>query len=137
MNGIDGGADHRDPARRRAVLFVHIQPGDVDEILRALSRRRRRYVMYHLQEHETSTLETLAGHVAAAEEDVSVADVSDERRETVAIELRHTHLPQLSQAGLVDYDPRTGDVRYAHPPTILDALLEACAEIERSDTVLG
>jgi hypothetical protein len=56
--------------------------------------------------------------------------VPAEASEQVHAELVHSHLPKLEDYGLVEYDPRTGDVGYTYPPSILDDVLKLAATIE-------
>lgn len=102
----------------------------VDDVLNALADRRRRLVLYYLRDEGTAGIDEVADHVAAAEEDVPVDGVTDEQRARVKTSLVHAHLPQLVDAGLVEYDRRTGVIRYAHPPTLLEKLLGVLGEIE-------
>lgn len=37
-------------------------------------------------------------------------DADETERERAKIELYHNHLPRLADYGVIDYDPRTGDV---------------------------
>ncbi len=39
-------------------------------------------------------------------------------REEVRIDLRHTHLPRLADAGAVDYDRRHGTIRFTDSPAL-------------------
>ena len=50
----------------------------------------------------------------------------------VGASLEHTHLPKLAEAGLVEYEPRNGDVRY-HPEAQLEALFDRILEFEHSE----
>lgn len=135
MEGRRGKADGDDGNRRANVLVIVIRPAEIDDVLRALSHRRRRYVMYYMQDRKTGSIEELARYVAAVDEDIPIDDVSEDLREQYRISLRHNDLPELAEAGLVDYDPRSGDVRFSHPSTFLEKLLAVSAEIEQRDAV--
>ncbi len=44
--------------------------------------------------------------------------------ETLAVQLRHTHLPKLTEYGVIELDHRNGDVRY-HPDEQVETLLDS------------
>lgn len=74
-----------------------------DRLFDLLSEHRRRVVLRHVAEQPIVTVEELA------------AIVSEERgtaAERAAISLRHSDLPALSDAGVIEYDPRSATVRY-------------------------
>lgn len=84
-------------------------PGPVDptldETLDALASWRRRFVLYHL----------VSGDGVTSVEDLSEAIVAHETADTdstaVATLLHHRTLPKLEQAGIVEFDERSGAVR--------------------------
>lgn len=89
-----------------ADVLERILSTDVDEdVLRALSVREQRYVLYYLLDHERVSLAQLAdvltGWMATVEQRVLV----NTDRESVRIGLYHNHLPQLSDLGLLTFDP--------------------------------
>lgn len=101
----------------------------VSAIFSALADRRRRYALYALQETEKAiSAETLAGEIAAMECDHSVTALPDDIQQEIQIELVHNHLPALSQANLIEYDHRSGDVCYRDPPHLLESCLHLAAD---------
>lgn len=90
----------------------------VDELLRALADRRRRFVLYGGREldGDAFSVDELADYVAG---NAPGAD----GREQLLLELHHAQLPALSDAGLVDYDPRSRTVRFRAVPRIDELLL--------------
>lgn len=104
------------------------------EIFEAMTDQRRRYVLYFLQEEEVADIETLAEHVAAWEQDITVEAVSEDEVTNVQIDLFHTHLPKLQDAGLVEYDRRSRTARYRLPSALINKLLQLAARIERPQT---
>jgi hypothetical protein len=83
----------------------------LDALFEALSAERRRYAMYcvsdcdgYIERHEVARV------VGGWELNCAPSEVPEETFKRLLSELHHTHLPKLSDAGLVDYDLRTGDV---------------------------
>lgn len=100
-------------------LDVLQRPG-MDRILDVLRRRQRRMVLLLVKrgaaDHET---------------DVMMRGTQDEAE--VAIELRHTHLPKLDEAGYIEWDPETGTIskgpRFEEVEPLLDLLEEHADEL--------
>ena len=91
----------------------------IDTLFAMLSDARRRYTLHHLlgSEDGVADIGTLAERIAAWERatdrrDASVADV--------VIDLHHAHLPLLADVGLVEYDERSGAVRYRDRKPVRD-----------------
>lgn len=101
------------------------------ETLDALANPRRRDVLYHLSENDAATIDALAAEIAARETDVRPEDVSSDDREATMVDLHHTHLPKLADAGLVEFDRRSGAVAFRDPPEMLDELLADCRSVEQ------
>jgi len=95
-----------------------------DRIFDILSSPRRRYVLYFLRtEQSPIQLTDLAEHVAAWENDTTVEDLSTQQRKRVYVSLYQTHLPKLSEAGLVEYDDDSGAVSIASKASEIDPYL--------------
>ncbi|RBI63301.1 hypothetical protein DMJ13_01805 [halophilic archaeon] len=76
-----------------------------DALFDALTSRRSRYVLHYLRRSETPvTVADLVESVAAWETDKAIDLVSNEHLQNVRTSLRHTQLPKLAMAGLVQYD---------------------------------
>lgn len=105
----------------------------IDELLLILSHHRRRDVLYYLSEHELGSIETLATEITALEIDCPSSDVTPEDREPILIDLYHNHLPKLTNSGLIEYDRRSGAIKWALASDDVHSLLERCHEVERSD----
>ena len=92
---------------------------------------RRRKVLRHLMENSDEPI-TIDELVAAIEDDATPqTGATKDIEERLLIELRHKHLPKLADAGLIDYDERTGTLRY-HPQENIEALVRFV-----EDTSLG
>lgn len=77
-------------------------PITTDAVLRLLAERQRRAVLRRLTDAaEPVAVESLAASLATTTSDVA----------GVRIRLRHTHLPKLHDADVIDYDAEDGTVR--------------------------
>lgn len=84
-----------------------------DDLESVLENDRRRAVLRHLLGNgDPVSLGTLAGRVAAAEDDATAVTTVLERRQRVHVALRRTHLPLLESHGLVSYDRDRGIVSH-------------------------
>lgn len=81
------------------------------EIFDLLKNSRRRKIIHHLREHDGSaTLDELAEHIAADENDTTVRQLSSDQRKRVYIGLYQCHLPKMDTLGVVEYDKNRGTV---------------------------
>lgn len=94
----------------------------LDRIFDLLGGRRRRYVLYYLNETDADvvTLDDVTERVVKWERTWNGRDdrSRDEHRERTRVALHHNHLPRLADAGLVDYDPRSHTVRSWDEPSL-------------------
>lgn len=120
--GVVAPADHPVLAAPGVDEVLAADADDWDDVLRALSDRRRRVVLAVLATAEGAVArDALARQVAARELGVVPADPSPEAVESVAVSLRHVHLPLLAEADLV---ATTGDgVEYLGHPALDDGWL--------------
>ncbi|WP_425499786.1 DUF7344 domain-containing protein [Natrinema caseinilyticum] len=102
----------------------------MDRLLTSIAGHRRRYVLYYVVQNEITTIDRLAEHVASASNDVPKRRLTEEQFEETRAGLTHSALPQLREAGIVDYDARSGTVRYRQQSQILSRLLRVCADFE-------
>lgn len=80
------------------------------ELFEMLSSRRRRHALQALAATDEIDLGPLAEQVAAWENEKSVAAVTSDERKRVYTSLQQSHLPKLDDAGLVEFDKRSGVV---------------------------
>lgn len=107
---------------------VELAPSfDEPDALELLAGRRRRYVLYYLMNapDDSVDLEELVDRVRDYEREAE-GSVPDEHRHRVATSLHHCELPKLVDHGVVDYDPRSGTVRY-HGDRTCEQLLTSLA----------
>lgn len=82
-----------------------------DDIFFILSSRRRRFVLRYLRPvEEPVDRRDLVDALAAWENGVDPEDLTEAQRRTVNVSLYQTHLDELSDAGVVEYDTDTGRV---------------------------
>jgi len=78
-----------------------------------LGNQRRRLVVYVLKEEsggEGVEVGTLARRISAWENDVPGSEVDYSDRKSVYTSLQQHHLPEMDEAGIVDFDERKGVV---------------------------
>jgi len=95
-----------------------------DRVFDILSSPRRRYVLYYLREYGGPVeLTDLAEELAAWENDTTVAEISPQARKRVYVSLYQTHVPKLDEAGLIDYDSDSGELRLSDQGSVVDPYL--------------
>ncbi len=100
----------------------------LDVIFDILSNRRRRHVLYYLNDRPdgVATVEELTDVVLTQECDGFDPSTDPvEQRNRIQIDLQHVHLPKLADAGIVDHDRRTETVRYWTQPSLTEWLEHA------------
>lgn len=97
-------------------------------MLRTLGNDRRRYVLSRLRESsdDVTSLSELAKVIARRESEDGGAPV-ERTLEEITVSLHHAHLPKLQASELIDYDVRSGAVRYLENPDA-EALVELAVE---------
>lgn len=91
---------------------MHDNSDRLDRELALLANRERREILDRLMaaEAEVATVEDLSRRLTRV-----AADGGEEQSsstEEARTRLHHVHLPKLEQYDLVEYDPRSGTVRY-------------------------
>lgn len=94
----------------------------VDRVVETLASARRRRILRHLLKGSETWYdrEELARRLHSGRSDIATL-------ETVLV---HHHLPKLAEAGLIEYDHRSGAVRPSGAIEDLEPLLAACRELE-------
>lgn len=93
------------------------EPIEFDQLFSLLSTRRRRYALYCLAEASETTLSTtdLVDELATFE---PTAENEAAPRREIELSLRHTHLPKLDDADVVDYDAERSVATYCGGPRV-------------------
>ncbi|WP_276253780.1 DUF7344 domain-containing protein [Halomontanus rarus] len=82
-----------------------------DEIYTCLAHHRRRRILAFLDDRSSLVSDTeLATRIGAAESNVALEDVSENDARSILVELNHTHLPRLVDAGFVTWNRDAGTV---------------------------
>lgn len=105
-----------------------------ERIFGTLANNRRRYILYSLQDNKHMDVETLATQIAAWEENLPIEDVPEDVYESVLTNLLHSHLPKLADYGFIDYDARSGAIRYTNVPSLLEEALSLIALADKPDS---
>lgn len=81
--------------------------GDIFELLK---NQRRRWVINYLlhQAENRTTLDVLAEHIAAKENEIEVSQLSSSQRKRVYIGLYQCHLPKMDEFGIISYQKSRG-----------------------------
>lgn len=96
-----------------------------DDLFDVLSNRRRRYAVHLLErEGESVRLGAMAERIAAWENGIEHHAVSCAQRKRVYTALQQIHLPQMDEAGVVDFDDRRGVVEPAPAMEAMDVYVD-------------
>jgi DNA-binding transcriptional ArsR family regulator len=102
-----------------------------DLVFEILSNTRRRMVLYYLRQHDgVATVKELAEQIAALENDVDVDELRRQQRKRVYVSLYQTHVPKLEDAGIIEYDDASGEVRLTNRANEFDSYLTPTSEPE-------
>lgn len=103
----------------------------LDEIFTLLSKERRRFALYYLEQAEGPVhIDELTENVSEWESDPSERSIPDEEYEETILTLRHSHLPKAAKAEFVDYDPESNYVEVSGSPPEFRAVLHVAEAIE-------
>lgn len=104
----------------------------LDTVCRLLSNRRRRTVIAAvaaLDASEETAIGELAERIAAAENGIDLDRVSAGQRKSAYVSLLQCHLPKLDDAGVIDWDRRSGAVARGNSIAELAALIGAIERV--------
>lgn len=104
-----------------------------DRFYRALTSPHRRRLLYYLLEHEERTVEELASVLSGWEATTTGTMYTSADRSAIRLQLLHSHLPELADAGLIEYDSNGGTVRLESLHPRVAQVIRQSVEAERSD----
>lgn len=121
-------SNSRQNASREKVTVDGGRPA-LDRVLEGLSRKYDRCVLYHLVDSEPAEFEELVNAVVAVKAEGTGTVPADVRKE-IRIELYHMRLPKLEDLGIIEFDPRSGLIRYRNPPPHFEEFLHLARELD-------
>jgi DNA-binding transcriptional ArsR family regulator len=99
-----------------------------DTLFSLLSNPRRRFILQYLNRTDDGIqLQDLAAEVAAWENETETDALTDKQQKRLYVSLYQTHIPKLEEAGIVEYDDDTGEIRLTDQGTDLNRYLDANA----------
>ena len=92
------------------------------QVYEVLSNRRRRCVLYYLQQHPDERVDVgdLSTQIAAWEAGVAAPAVDRDHRKSVHTSLYQHHAPKLADAGVVKYDSGRGKIELTESGASID-----------------
>ena len=105
---------------------VEPEPLPLDIVFEILKNKRRRLVLRYVRREENGSVDLgeLAEHVAALENDKSVAALTSGERKRVYVGLYQCHLPKMDDAGIVAFDRNRGTIELGENADQLDEYLD-------------
>lgn len=97
-----------------------------EDVFEVLSNERRRYALDYLKQHvdRRVDLRELVEYVAIQESNIDPDALDYGHRKSVYTALRQTHLPKLSESGMVEYDSECGEVELTEAAQRMEFHLE-------------
>lgn len=108
----------------------------INELLEMIADKRRRYLLYSLQHQRKVEFDEVTNQVATWETKTLPQELDKQARQNIQVDLRHTHLPKLEDAGIIRFDHQNSVIYLHHLPDTLEEFLDYCAVIEHSEESL-
>lgn len=109
-------------------------PTDVEEAIEAINNSRRRHVLCLLDDQDGAmSASQLAEGIAAIEMNKQIPELTSQERKRVYISLYQGHLDTLDEAGAVNYNERSKEVRATSATAGLADLVRHLENICQSD----
>jgi DNA-binding transcriptional ArsR family regulator len=105
----------------------------LDQVFEILKNSRRRETLHYLDENGgEASLSELAEHIAALENDTTVAAISSSQRKRVYVGLYQCHLPKMADMGIVEFNQNRGIVELGAAAPQLYQYLDNQSATERN-----
>jgi DNA-binding transcriptional ArsR family regulator len=83
----------------------------LDQVFEILKNSRRRETLHYLEDNGgEASLSDLAEHIAALENDTTVAAISSSQRKRVYVGLYQCHLPKMDDMDIIDFNQNRGTI---------------------------
>lgn len=106
----------------------------LDRVFELLSKERRRYVLYYLEQQDGPvSIDELIEQVATWEVDGVPPSIPEEQFKHIEVSLYQNDLPKTAEAEYIEYHPKEGVVEATDTPPEVDAILTLAKVIERPD----
>lgn len=106
-----------------------------DEVFEILKNERRRAVLRYLREHDGyAELSDVAEHIAAAENDTTVQQLTSQERKRVHVALYQYHLPKMDLHRVIEYDKDRGTIELLDSVSEMESYLDLGPADARTDT---
>lgn len=103
----------------------------VSEFLEMIGSKRRRYVLYALQEKKEATFEEIIERVATWETETTSEELDEQTKQNIRINLYHSHLPKLEDSGIIKFDYQSGTISLRDLPDTTEKFIDYYEDIER------
>ncbi|MFD1562334.1 hypothetical protein ACFR99_01945 [Haloarchaeobius amylolyticus] len=104
----------------------------LDTIFELLEDERRRYVLYYLYEADGPVAVRELVETIDTWEDEPPCDELRNRFDTIAADLKHTHLPKSAEVEFVQYDSEQGVIQMQGTPATFDTFVTIAKLVEAS-----
>ncbi|RBI60055.1 hypothetical protein DMJ13_20480 [halophilic archaeon] len=106
----------------------------VDKVMTLLSKERRRYVLYYIeQQNGPVPINDVVKQVAEWETDPESSPSAADKFNQIEVELLHKDLPKATEAEYINYDPDSRVVELTDAPPKFKAILSIAKILERPD----
>ena len=96
-----------------------------DDLFDILANQRRRFVVHMLKRRgEPIELGPMAEQIAAWENDIELAEVKSRERKRVYTSLQQTHLPQMDDANVIEFNKQRGVIKPTETLTDADVYMD-------------
>lgn len=105
---------------------------ELDEVFQLLSKERRRFVLYYLDEQcGPVPVSELAEKIQEWETDSTPEKFPDENYQNITLTLKHQHLPRAAKMEYVEYDADKSTIQLTGTPASVSVILSVAEFIEQ------